>query len=102
MTPAPVIEHAEPAPPIENIAPAPPAPNSLPNQSLPPAYTMDTTDVATPQCSTGELQIGDLGFDMFGKSREVIRIGVGPHFLGQIRVLYPEQKRGRFESGSWM
>ena len=77
----------EPAPPTENIAPAPAAPNSLPNQSLPPA---------TPRCSTAELQILDLGFDMFGTSCEVIRIGTGPHFIGQIKVLYRWEKRGRF------
>ena len=49
-----------------------------------------------------ELKIGDLGFNMFGRSREVIRIGTGLHFIGQNRVLYPWEKRGRFESGSWM
>ena len=68
--------------------PAPAEPNSLPNQSLFPA---------TPRCSTAELQIGDLGFDMVGKLCEVIRIGTGPHFIGQIMVLYPWEKRGRFD-----
>ena len=71
-TTVPAIKHVAPTPLIEHVEPAP------------------------------ELQLGEIGFDMFGKSCEVIRNDTGPHFIGQIRVLYPWEKRGRFESGSWM
>ena len=95
VAPAPVIENVETAQVIEYIAPGPPVPNSLPSQSLPPAYTVDITGVASPRCCTAEPQIGDFGFDMFGKSFEVIRLGTEPRFSGQIRVLYFWEKRGR-------
>ena len=45
-----------------------------------------------------ELQPGEIGFEMFGKSCEVIRVGTGPHFIGQIRVLYSWEKRGLYGS----
>ena len=63
---------------------------------------MDITGVASPRCSSAEPQIGDLGFDMFGKSFEVTRIGTEARFSGQIRVLYLGEKPGGLESGSWM
>ena len=94
VAPAPVIEHVEPAPVIECIAPVPAVPNSLPSQSLPSAHTMDITGMASPRCSTSEPQIADLGFDMFGKLCEMIRIGTEPRCSGQIRVLYTWKKRG--------
>ena len=91
--------------------------------------SLDTTGVVSPRCSTTaveasgpqvdgstspldefpapvyniiEPQVGDLGFDKYGNSYEVIRIGSGLRFIDKIRVLYPEENRGRWESGLWI
>ena len=50
--PAPVTEHVVPAPVIEYISPASPVTISSPSQQLPPEYTMDTTGLVNPRCST--------------------------------------------------
>ena len=48
-------------------------------------------------------QIGDLGFDMDGRSCEIILIGGRSwHTRGQVRVLNSWEKRGRHESGQWI
>ena len=49
-----------------------------------------------------ELQIVDLGFDNYGNSCEVIRIGSGLRFLVRIRVFYPGENRELWKSGRWI
>ena len=93
------IRYSAPAPVIEDISPEPgvPCATTIPAiEHVAPAPAIEHAE------SAPELQPGEIGFDMFGKSCEVIRIGTGPHFIGQIRVLYSWEKRGRFESDSWM
>ena len=51
-TPVPVIENVAPSPVIEYIAPAPRVTIFSSSQQFPPAYTMDTTGLVKPRCST--------------------------------------------------
>ena len=92
------ISYSAPAPVIEDILPEPVhRATTVPAiDDVAPAPVIEHVEPAP------ELQLGEIGFDKFGNSCEVIRFGTGPHFIGQIRVLYPWEKRGRFESGSWM
>ena len=51
-TPVPVIEFVAPAPVVEYIAPALPVTISWASQLLPPPYTMDSSGLVNPRCST--------------------------------------------------
>ena len=99
-----IVPHERPlqrtdVPAMEHIAPAPPVPNSLPSQPLPPAYTMDTTDVASPRCSTAAVEARALRSSL--KLATLASTSVGNRAKSST-ILYPWEQRGRCESGRWM
>ena len=47
-------------------------------------------------------QFGIFGFDKYGNSCEVIRIGGGINYIDQVRVLYSWEDRARWESRRWI
>ena len=68
--PAPVIENISPESDVSCATPVPPI------EHVAPALVIEHVEPAP------ELQLDE----MFGKSCAVIRIGTGPHFIGQIRI----------------